>query len=46
MQKGDENGIYMQKIEIFMGKMLVLLIIFSKFATELINKTTRYEHDS
>jgi hypothetical protein len=29
----------MQKYVIFMGKVFALLIIFSNFATELINKT-------
>ena len=38
MQSRLKYGIYMQKCEIFMGKTVVLLIFFSKFATELINK--------
>ena len=39
-------GIYMQKYEIFMGKIFALIIIFSNFASELTNKLIRYEHDS
>ena len=38
MQSRAEYDIYMQKCEIFMGKIVALLINFSKFATELINK--------
>ena len=47
MQSCEYYDIYMQKCEIFMGKKVALLINFTKFATELINKTyTNYEHYS
>ena len=47
MQSREYYDIYMQKNVIFMGKKVALLINFTKFATELINKTyTNYEHYS
>ena len=36
----------MQKCVLFMGIVIVLLINFSNFATELINKLYDYEHVS
>ena len=36
----------MQKVEIFMGKTSALLIFFSNFATNLINKLYDYEYVS